>query len=436
MKRLFEFAGYSVPDHLKLFQMTDNPDVPGCHIYMEAQIFSPDSKRMVLHRSAHPHGSDPLDPEHQYFLCDFENDGTLTDLTDECGVTAPSLSPDGNVFYYFLDELSSKGRVVLKKPDLKTGKCEERGVIESDGTFAPAYFFYPLSTISSDGKRIAIATGLRKKDSQEWPEHGLWVIDVETGEYRLILHGEEFCNLHLQYCRAKEEPHAILIQHNHGSRLLYKTEGAKSGIGKGHVAALDPDSDFALRKIRKSDDPNADNTGFGLDLHIISDDGSGWKTLPVGRDGIEFCQGHQCWRGESTRVIASTLLFDTPLTATQELVEMESFPGNVHCRNNSAGGKRNILSRKVIPAHFLHFATDRSGSRIVSDYESDDGEWHLYTGKLGAMGDAADLHFTLNLGRREKSPWHPHPFLSPDGRKAFINSSASGQLQAYCLELE
>lgn len=93
---------------------------------------------------------------------------------------------------------------------------------------------------------------------------------------------------------------------------------------------LDPDSDFALRKIRKSDDPNADNTGFGLDLHIISDDGSGWKTLPVGRDGIEFCQGHQCWRGESTRVIASTLLFDTPLTATQELVEMESFPGNVH----------------------------------------------------------------------------------------------------------
>lgn len=39
MKRLFEFAGYSVPDHLKLFQMTDNPDVPGCHIYMEAQIF-------------------------------------------------------------------------------------------------------------------------------------------------------------------------------------------------------------------------------------------------------------------------------------------------------------------------------------------------------------------------------------------------------------
>ena len=178
------------------------------------------------------------------------------------------------------------------------------------------------------------------------------------------------------------------------------------------------------------------DTGFGLDLHIISDDGSRWKTLPVGRDGIEFCQGHQCWRGESARVIASTLLFDTPLTATQELVEMESVPGNVHCRNNSAGGKRNILSRKVIPAHFLHFATDRSGSRIVSDYESDDGEWHLYTGKLGAMGDAADLHFTLNLGSREKSPWHPHPFLSPDGRKAFFNSSASGQLQAYCLELE
>ncbi len=432
MKRLGQFAGKKVPDHLTLYQLTDDPVIPACHIYMEAQIFSPDSRRFVLHESAHPHGSDPRDPRHRYLFCDLEGNGDLIPLTDECGVTAPSLSPDGKSFYYFVDELEYRGRLRLRKLDPATGERSELACLTEQDGIAPAPPFYPLSTISPDGRRIAVATALHTGTQAEWPEHGMWVFDTETGECRLVLRGTDFCNLHLQYCRSGREAHTILIQHNHGSRLR-SVCGKREGIG--HAAALDAESGHALRKIRACDDPLQPNTGFGLDLHLIDDDGTRWRSLPVGRDGMEFCQGHQCWRGKSSRVIASTLLFQTPSAAVQELIELEAFPGAAHCRPAAEGGARNVLSRGIEPPHFLHFATDAAGGRIVSDYEADNGEWHLYAGRLGGDGEAADLRFLLNLGSREKSPWHPHPFLSPDGKMAFFNSSASGVLQAYCLIL-
>ncbi len=432
MKRLRHFAGEKVPDPLALYQLTVNPELPACHVYMEAQIFTPDSGRFVLHESAHPHGSDPRDPRHRYLLCDLNAGGDLTPLTEECGVTAPSLSPDGKIFYYFVDELERRGRLRLRKMELSTGERTEVASLSGQDGIAPTAPFYPLSTISSDGRRIAIATALRSGPEADWPEHGMWVFDTETGECRLVLRGTDFCNLHLQYCRSEREAHTILIQHNHGSRLR-SVCGKREGIS--HAAALDAGSGHALRKIRACDDPLQPDTGYGIDLHLIADDGTQWRSLPVGRDGVEFCQGHQCWRGTTSKVIASTLLFRTPGTANQELIELEAFPGAVHCLPAAAGGVRNVLSRGITPPHFLHFATDIAGMRIVSDYEADNGEWHLYAGQLGGDGEAADLRFLLNLGSREKSPWHPHPFLSPNGQWAFFNSSASGQLQAYGLRL-
>ena len=43
-------------DNLEIIQLTDEP-IPSSHVYMEAQIFTPDSQRLILHRSAHSHGS-------------------------------------------------------------------------------------------------------------------------------------------------------------------------------------------------------------------------------------------------------------------------------------------------------------------------------------------------------------------------------------------
>ena len=67
-------------NNLEVIQLTDE-SVPSSHIYMEAQIFTPDSQRLIIHRSAHPHGSDPKDPEHQFLVCNLEDHCSLTPIT-------------------------------------------------------------------------------------------------------------------------------------------------------------------------------------------------------------------------------------------------------------------------------------------------------------------------------------------------------------------
>jgi hypothetical protein len=60
---------------MAVFQLTKEA-LPSSHVYMEAQIFTPDSKLLVLHRSAAPHGGDPKDPEHRYLLCALDYNGS------------------------------------------------------------------------------------------------------------------------------------------------------------------------------------------------------------------------------------------------------------------------------------------------------------------------------------------------------------------------
>ena len=84
------------PFGLEVFQLTTEA-IPSSHVYMAAQVFTPNSKRFVLHRSAHAHGRDPSDPEHRYLCCDIENGCELVPLTDELGAVAPSVSPDGQM---------------------------------------------------------------------------------------------------------------------------------------------------------------------------------------------------------------------------------------------------------------------------------------------------------------------------------------------------
>src|SRR5690606_21960268 len=118
------------------------------------QIFTPDSKRFVLHRSAHAHGSNKDDPAHQYLLCDIEDGCSLTPLTEECGVTAPSVSPDGQHLYYFVNETEvNGGRLTLKRVRLDGTARETILVLDAGipGTGQRPSRIYPLSTISSDG---------------------------------------------------------------------------------------------------------------------------------------------------------------------------------------------------------------------------------------------------------------------------------------------
>jgi hypothetical protein len=231
------------------------------------------------------------------------------------------------------------------------------------------------------------------------------LFDLEHPSVSLILEGDDWCNVHPQYCRSSD-PAAmrdILIQHNHGC-------GADA---KGNVSRL--------------------VGGEGADIHVIREDGTDLRNMPWGRDGNEACQGHQCWRGCTNWGITST---GTRRPPEEQLIESLPVPYAGHVGSRSPGGVRNDLSRSSPTPHFYHFATDIEGRRLVTDMKHE-AEQGLLIATFGEPGQDALADWTYLLDPRSswKKTVHVHPFLSPDGATAFFNSDESGILQAYMARL-
>jgi hypothetical protein len=394
------------PADVEIIQLTTEPDIPASHLYMEAQVFTPDSKRFLLHRSATAHGGRKDDPQHRYFVCDIDDGCALRPITEEMGATAPSVSPDGRYVYYFVDETQiAGGRLTLKRVNLDGTDRETIIVIDAplpqSGT-RPTHI-YPLSTISSDGKRLAVAAFLGNGHIDNAP-YGLLVFDPEEATVRVILQGPTWCNLHPQYSRSPDptQSHDILVQENHGS----------AHDANGNVVKL--------------------VGGLGADIHVIRDDGTSLRNMPWGRDGNEFCQGHQCWRGRSEWALTST---GTRRPPEAQLIEGLAAPYAGHVGLATPGGLRNDLSRESPRPQFCHFATDITGERLITDAGPVSDGGRIFLARFGEPGRDALTDWVYLLNPR--SSWdkgaHVHPFLSPDGALGFFNSDESGILQAYMI---
>ncbi|NLS78116.1 MAG: hypothetical protein GXY76_12740 [Chloroflexi bacterium] len=391
------------PQGIEVFQLTTE-DIPSSHVYMEAQIFAPDSKRFLLHRSAHAHGSDLHDPEHRYLVCELEEGGALRPLTHETGATAPSVTSDGQWVYYFVNETElNGGRLTLKRVRWDGAERQTIMVVDAPlpGTSYRPSRIYPLSTISSDGQRIALAAFMGNGQQDDAP-FGLMVFDIRKAEVRVILEGQTWCNLHPQYTRSRdpERCHDIMVQENHGNHH----------DAQGRITVL--------------------VSGDGADIHVIRDDGTDFRDIPWGRDGNESCQGHQCWRGRSDWMITSTHLRE-PRQA--ELIEAQAVPHVGHIGLLHPQGRRNDLTRHFARPDFDHFATDIEARRFVTDAVRTIPGGGLYTAKLGQPGadPLTGWTFLLSPGSTLTKQTHIHPFLSPDGKLAFFNSDESGVAQAY-----
>lgn len=385
---------------LEVVELTSDASVPASHLYMEAQIFTMDSKHLVLHRSATAHGGSKSDPRHQYLRCDLDDDCSLHPLTEELGVTAASVSPDGRYVYYFVDETEpGGGRLSLKRVNLDGTGRETILVVDRplpETKFRPSRI-YPLSTISSDGMRLALSAFLGDGQTADAP-FGLMVFDLVKAAVELVIHGQTWCNMHPQYCRSldAEGSHDVLIQENH--------ENTADTSGK------------ITRLVG----------GLGADIHVIRDDGTSFRNMPWGRDGNEFCQGHQCWRGRTTWAITST---GTRKPPEAQLIEGRAAPHAGHVGIKTPGAVRNDLSRSFENPHFYHFATDIAGRRLISDASGG----RIFVAELGEPGrdPLRDFRYLLNSKSSGKKEAHVHPFLSPDGTLGFFNSDESGILQAY-----
>jgi len=321
-------------------------------------------------------------------------------------VTAASVSPDGRYVYYFVDETEvGGGRLTLKRVNLDGADRQTILVIDAPlpGTSYRPSHIYPLSTISSDGKRLAISAFLGDGNTEGAP-FGLMVFDLDAASVRLVMEGQSWCNMHSQFCRSTDpdESHDVLVQENHDNQC---------------------DKRGSIERLVGGD---------GADIHVIRDDGTSFRNLPWGRDGNEFCQGHQCWRGRTGWAITSTGVRKPP---EAQLIEGGAAPHAGHVGINTPGGVRNDLSREFPSPHFYHFATDTAGKRLISDAGPLNKDAAIYLMELGEPGKdpAHKLTFLLHPRSTCEKGSHIHPFLSPDGKTAFFNSDESGILQAYML---
>ena len=393
----------NAPVGVEVVQLTEG-ELNGCHLYMEAQVFTPDSRHLVLHRSATPHGGKKDDPRHQYFICDLDDGCSLRPITNEVGPVAPSISPDGEYVYYFVDETEiGGGRFSLKRVRLDGTEREELLRVDTPvgDTGRYASLLYPLSTIRSDGRSLALSCHLGD-GTPEGIDWGLMVFNLDDLSHEVIIRGRTWCNIHPQYSRSSAPDRIcdILVQENHGNEFDER--------GK------------CIRLVG----------GVGADIHVIRDDGTDFRDMPWGRDGNEACQGHQCWRGEGDWAITST---GTQVPDSQRLIEGKATAHAGHIGLKSPGAVRNDLSRSVEDPCFFHFATDRAGKRFVTDTGAKDGGGRVLVADPGEPGEDALSNWTCIAEPR--STWgkdaHIHPFLSPDGTHAFFNSDESGVLHAY-----
>jgi len=390
------------PEQISVLQLTADADVPASHVYMEAPVFTPDSKQFVLHRSCTAHGGSKDDPAHQYLVCDIEDGCSLRPITEELGATAPAVSPDGTYLYYLVDEAEvGGGRLLLKRVRLDGSERQTLRVLDRGipGTRLCPSRLYPLSTISSDGQRLAVAAFLGDGVT-DTAAYGLLVFDLGDVTVRLVVQGPSWCNMHPQYSHSAdlEASHDIMIQENHGNS--HDTQGVITKLVG----------------------------GAGADIHVVRDDGTDLRDLPWGRDMTEFCQGHQCWRGRTDWGITST-----SGAYGNQLIEGLAAPHAGHVGIATPGGIRNDLSRDFPEPSFCHFGCDAQGQRLIADAGPADDGGRILLARLGEPGEDALSRWTYLLNPR--SSWHKeahvHPFLSPNGTMGLFNSDESGVLQAY-----
>ena len=393
------------PPDLEVYQLTSDADQPAGHVYMEAQIFTPDSQRLILK-------APPRAKSYNYLLCDLADGGSLIPLINDPGASGVAVSPDGAFVYYFTVQKEPQC-LHLKRINIDGAEPTTITTIEGPPEGAPTAVTSSsgLTTISSDGQRILLTAGLDQGHS------AYIVFDIATGHYNVILQsleGEWSCT-HAQYSRSldPEASHDIMIQHDHG-----------------------PD-----------DDPPAGHKLTKADIHVIRDDGANLRSFPWGLTGDEYAQGHECWRGQTEWAITSTITraptASDPDAVRCELIESLASPHVDHIGADHPNPVRNILTRELYNPQFYHFGVDRDGTAIISDYFfpngspfHPEGKTFLYWAQLNQIGrdPATDFTYLLDTRTTFSDPeTHAHPFLSPDGRLGFFNSDETGILQAYMI---
>jgi hypothetical protein len=337
-----------------VYQVTDDP-APKHNIYCEFPWCPPTSECFVFARV--------VEDEHgrrwEYVACDF---GTWRQRVIGRGEGATMA---GGRFYY--RRPAGRDRSELVRVDLATGAesllalppvaVQMRGCLSPDERYLAHSY-----AVSYRPQRFAIA-----------------LVDLATGEER-ILHEDPFtCNTHLQFHRAHGRQ--LLVQHNRGCRF--------AADGKREVL-VGPE---------------------GCTLFLLSVPDGQVTPLPVGPPHTASCSGHETWLGTTDQVLLTL--------NRQEDYDHGNGPIVIADRH----GAREIAA----PWEMNHIGAPDSGRLFCADTYSPDAVivGSPVTGKVAEVCPARSSY------TRSMPDNHPHAYLSPDLRWAIFNSDRTGTPQLY-----
>ncbi len=349
--------------------------------------------------------------------------------------TSACISRDGRWLYF----LRVKGENVNCTSAL--WRMDTRDLHEEHICDTPEFFegrrpshYYSIGTISSDGERFATSAVLADGIHDD-PPVGLFVYDIPSGTCRLIGTDMQWGNAHLQYCKSTdpEASHDLLIQMNHGMKL-------------------DKDGKCILGQTPPPE-------GLGVDIHVIRDDGTHWRDLPWGRDGIESCIGHQAWKAGTSTCITILLQAMDPsygLNPDTRTWIMEGDPVDTvrtesHIGRLNPDVRRRELSEGWENSRFCHFFCSEDGMHYAfdtficegegapkGDGPSPDGSPCIGQRGYAAYDDGNRLHFQYLCNVRGKflgeHSTHAHPIITPDNSAILFNSVVTGESQVYMAE--
>ncbi len=233
----------------------------------------------------------------------------------------------------------------------------------------PAPEFRGLLAVSPDERNCMLIRRLGGR------RYGIERIDLKNGTWKLIHEKDDIFNGHLQFNPAGGE---LMVQQNRGGLL---------------------DEDF--NSVR--------STGpQGATLYLIDQDGNERPTLPVGLPYTPPVSGHECFLGETGRVLLTT--------------------HGSRIYTAAPGGKKATLIARG--NGFIHITASPDGKFFVVD--------NIHTGRLqlGCVATGKVLPL-CDTGASGGSPQytHTHPYITPGNHRVIFNSDRTGIPQVYAARI-
>ena len=205
--------------------------------------------------------------------------------------------------------------------------------------------------------------------------YGIERIDLEKKTWGLIHENDDIFNAHLQFNPAGGE---LMVQHNRGGLLT---------------------ADF---QVVRSVGPQ------GATLYVIDQDGENVRPLPIGKPHTTPVTGHECWVGETGRMLLTT------------------HGGKIYLAEPGAE-KATLIA---VGAGFMHISASPDGKYFVVD--------SIGTGRLfiGCIATRKVLPL-CDSGTSGGSPQytHSHPYITPGNRHVIYNSDRTGIAQVYAARI-